>query len=152
MATALDVAAYIVKRFAADVHENDLTQLKLQKLLYYAQGYELADTGKPLFDDAIEAWEYGPVVPNVYNAFAEEEMTGRGVIFECPGGDPDAVPEEARELLDDVLNVRGQFSAGSLVRMTHKEAPWKDAYQAKKRNVIPQDALAKYFEGYLADE
>lgn len=152
MATALDVAAYIVRRFAKDGQDNDLTQLKLQKLLYYAQGYELADKGKPLFPDVVQAWEYGPVVPSVYSAFEEHGITGRALIDVCPFGDPEAVPEESRELLDDVLDVRGQFSANSLVRMTHKESPWLDAYKPRQKKEIPLDSMAEYFKGYLVED
>ncbi|MBQ7262906.1 MAG: DUF4065 domain-containing protein [Synergistaceae bacterium] len=47
----------------------DVAPLKLQKLLYYCQGYALALTGKPLFPEPVEAWRYGPVVDSVYQAY-----------------------------------------------------------------------------------
>lgn len=65
---AIDVARYFLA--LADEEAGDLvSNLKLQKLLYYAQGFHLAMTGRPLFDEPIQAWMHGPVVPAVYHAF-----------------------------------------------------------------------------------
>ncbi|MFD2419431.1 Panacea domain-containing protein [Amycolatopsis pigmentata] len=62
-------ASTVAKWFVAWAEADDeatLSNLKLQKLLYYAQGHYLALTGRPLFDDEIQAWSHGPVVPAVY--------------------------------------------------------------------------------------
>ena len=67
MAKAFDVAEYLLSK--ADATENDMTHMKLQKLLYYCQGFSLVLLGHPLFPEVIEAWLHGPVVPVVYQAF-----------------------------------------------------------------------------------
>lgn len=69
---AEDVAKYFIylgsQQVVGDNKEREgVTNLKLQKILYFAQVYFLAKIGKPLFADPIEAWEFGPVVPNVYH-------------------------------------------------------------------------------------
>jgi uncharacterized phage-associated protein len=69
--TALEVAKWFTKW--ADFNDADMTNMKLQKLLYYAQGQYLAEHEEPLFDEDIEAWSHGPVVPSVYRAFKEIE-------------------------------------------------------------------------------
>ena len=67
--SAEDIAFYFVER-SSGLPENDLTNLKLQKMLYYAQAeYMKANNGQVLFEDKIEAWKHGPVVPSVYNLF-----------------------------------------------------------------------------------
>ena len=59
MASVFDVAAYILSK--ADIEEGDgITHLKLQKLVYYVQGFAMATLGYPLFPDKIEAWVHGP--------------------------------------------------------------------------------------------
>jgi uncharacterized phage-associated protein len=63
---AQDVAEYFLT-LVDDEAGDSLSNLKLQKLVYYAQGFHLALTEKPLFDEAIEAWEHGPVVPGLYH-------------------------------------------------------------------------------------
>ena len=65
MANVFDVADFFID-IANKNTDDTLTNLKLNKLLYYAQGEYLARTGKPLFDDEIQAWDYGPVVPVIY--------------------------------------------------------------------------------------
>lgn len=67
VSNACEVANFFVSRFqqAGD----PLTNMKLQKLLYYAQGWHLALKGDALFDERIEAWPHGPVVPPVYGTF-----------------------------------------------------------------------------------
>lgn len=65
----IDIAnQLLVKAYRASDGEL-MTNLKLQKMLYYQQGFHLAYFGTPLFDDEIEAWMYGPVVPSVYNHY-----------------------------------------------------------------------------------
>ena len=80
MANVHDVAQFFIglANEQANNEQGDMmTNLRLQKLLYFAQGWHLARYGKPLFDDDIEAWQYGPVVPSVYNAY---KQYGRGGI------------------------------------------------------------------------
>ena len=69
---ALDIAYKLIYTAQEDEPNGGerLTNLKLQKLLYYQQGYHLAVFGTPLFDEQVEAWMYGPVVPCVYDEFS----------------------------------------------------------------------------------
>lgn len=69
---AVDVAKYFITingQKNSDDEGNNLSKLKLQKLLYYAQGYYLALYNEALFDEEIRAWEHGPVVKEVYDHF-----------------------------------------------------------------------------------
>ena len=68
--TAMQVAQHFLA--LQDEDAGDLiSNLKLQKLLYYAQGIHLALNGQPLYPERIEAWQHGPVVPEIYHAFKE---------------------------------------------------------------------------------
>lgn len=125
--------------------EAELSNLKLQKLLYYAQGHHLARTGRPLFDDPIEAWDHGPVVPAVYHNFKNFESHPLTLDPDDPF-DWDHVSEETTQLLIDVWERYGEFAAWKLRNMTHAEAPWVDAYQRRVSHIeITQDALRRYF-------
>jgi uncharacterized phage-associated protein len=143
MASAHDVAKYFLAQ--ADEDEGELiSNLKLQKLLYYAQGFHLALQGRPLFGEELAAWEHGPVVPVVYHAYKHH---GAGPI-PCPDDlDCSRFSEDERTLLDEVYSVYGQFSAWKLRQMTHSESPWLDA---TKGAVIPHSALTEYFRTQLA--
>lgn len=139
-------AAQIAKWFLAynrneqDNGADSISNMKLQKLLYYAQGSFLAVTGQPLFDDPIEAWKHGPVVESVYHQY--KENGGNGITFEDPF-DFSSFTDEEEELLEEVYNVFGQYSAWKLRDMTHAEAPWKETEQG---HVISQDKIKAYFQ------
>lgn len=138
MASAHDVAKYFLTY--SDEETGDLiSNLKLQKLLYYAQGFYLALFGRPLFNEAIEAWQHGPVVPGVYRAY--REYGGQGI--PAPEDfDLSILTDEERGVLDEVYSVYGQFSAWKLRNMTHEESPWQDS---NINDVISHDAMTNYF-------
>ena len=71
---AIDVANFFIDLYNS-VPEGQVTNLSLNKLLYFAQGHSLAENGKPLFDEPIEAWQYGPVVPSVYHTFKKHRRS-----------------------------------------------------------------------------
>lgn len=99
-----------------------LTNLKLQKLLYYAQAWFLATNGKPLFQEDFEAWVHGPVLPSQYHRFkghSWKPITAKVVRPE--------LTRSVRKHLDAILDVFGSDSAIALERMTHAERPWKEA-------------------------
>ena len=78
--TAQNVAKYLIRLASRECVGDDgeregITNLKLQKMLYFAQVYFLATMNRPLFSDRIEAWEYGPVVPCIYRQYKKTEAT-----------------------------------------------------------------------------
>jgi len=142
MTTALDAAKYLLT--LDDVSSGDLTSnLKLQKLLYYAQGLHLALHNAPLFDARIEAWQHGPVCPPVYHEF---KRCGSGAV-DAVAFDVDSLSQQARDVLDEAHTVYGQFSAWRLRELTHAEPPWRGAYDenASPSVEISHDALRTYF-------
>ncbi|KAF0114088.1 MAG: putative prophage protein [Rhodospirillaceae bacterium] len=147
MATAHDVAKYFLLIAAADEDSEGLTHLKLQKLLYYAQGFHLALFGCRLFPDMIEAWDHGPVILSVWQVFRQH---GSMPLPVPPIGTSVSLSAEQRDLLNDVWNTYGQFSAWKLRNMTHEEAPWKET---PYRNVpITDEALQRYFQTQVTND
>ncbi|MCS5479855.1 SocA family protein [Corynebacterium sp. YIM 101645] len=141
---ALQIAHWFVAW--AEELDADLSNLKLQKLLYYAQGEHIGATGRKLFFEPIQAWQHGPVVAEVYH---EAKKWGRNPI------DPDEfVPEnfdwdDYSDVQDELVKVwreYGVYSAWALREKTHGEAPWVDAFHPG-RNVEITDAALKAFFG-----
>jgi uncharacterized phage-associated protein len=118
--TANDVADYIIK--FCHQHGDCLTNLKIQKLVYYTQAWYLALYDKPLFDDEIQAWVHGPVVPLLYKRFKKYKFND---IKENP--DSINLPRKVEGHIKEVLQVYGGYSAYQLELMTHNETPWKNA-------------------------
>ena len=122
--------------------EPDVTPMKLQKLLYYAQAQHLAVTGGRLFDEDIEAWDHGPVVRSQYHRFKE---FGRQVIVcEQSAGRP-RLDESVCEFLRRIWDAYGGYSAARLRAMTHDEAPYQQAYDGASDTVIPDDVMFAFF-------
>lgn len=145
-------ASQVAKWFLAHnrIAENDegaelISNLKLQKLLYYAQGCFLAVTDEPLFGDDIVAWQHGPVVENIYHAY--KNNGAKGIPFEEDFDSSEFTAEE-NDLLSEVYTVFGQYSAWKLRNMTHSESPWLDTPQGE---VITKEKIKDYFKKeYLA--
>jgi uncharacterized phage-associated protein len=143
--TASNIAKILVS-FSNPSYGDGITNLKLQKLLYYSQGAFLAINKKILFDDNIIAWQYGPVVPSVYR---EYRKYGNGVIDPKQHSDFKNLSKEKMKLLREVYDIFGQFSALRLMEMTHSERPWLNA---DINQVIDTKEIKKYFEEhYIKD-
>jgi len=140
---ALDIAKYLIE-LAAKIDENDLTNLKLQKLLYFAQGKYLANKNTPLFGDQIEAWDFGPVVKNVYDTFktcGAFPITTFDVKF-----DAQELPSDVKTFLDQIWEDYGKYSANYLVSLTHKSnTPWYKSYNSNGDKVISTDSMLAFF-------
>lgn len=149
MPDAKTVAQYIIAFFqkAGDPVSN----LKLQKLLYYVQGWHLGLHGKPAFEGSFQAWVHGPVNPDVYhqykafrwNPINEEVAT------------PTSISSELTRHIDEVLDVYGVDSGWELERRTHLEAPWIDARRglppdAESTEVISNESMAQFFKQQAA--
>ena len=120
-----------------------ISNMKLQKLLYYEQGYHLAAFGSPLFDEEIEAWKYGPVVPVIYEKYKDHGSMG----ILPADGDIDIAGEEY-ELFYDVFRTFNSFSAFGLMERTHREDPWlQTSRQGPGPSHVIHKALIKdYFD------
>lgn len=139
MLTCHDVARFILTQ--SDEGAGDLiSNLKLQKLVYYAQGFHLAINDTPLFQEAIEAWTHGPVVPELYHIYKEY---GAGAIPTPTDVDFSKYSQDEKDFLSEIYSVFGQFSAWKLRNMTHEEPPWRDA--SASAGLISHAALKSYF-------
>ncbi|MFQ5954495.1 MAG: Panacea domain-containing protein, partial [Kiloniellales bacterium] len=141
-----DVAKYVL-RILKRRGETPVTTWKLQKLVYYAQAWSLVWDDEPIFQNRIEAWAGGPVVPDLY-----QQHRGRFKIADIAGGDWRNLTEDERETVDVVVNHYGQKSAQYLSELTHQERPWREARRGLrpgKRGTreITQDLLADYYGG-----
>jgi len=129
-------------------HRKPISNLKLQKLLYYAQAWYLAFYNEPLFTGKIEAWVHGPVVREVFRTYKKYEWKP---ITEQVSK---VALAKVQQHLDEVIRVYGKFDAVDLERMTHQEAPWRDARGAlapdePSNRVITHEAMKKFYTARL---
>lgn len=146
---AMTVAKWFVDRadgeFVDDGIAEGLTNLKLQKLLYFSQAVSLSLKGEPLFTEKIEAWKFGPVVPSVYDTLKVYGNKPVAITTETQELSPDAA-----SLLEDVWNIYGKFAAHELVNITHNHLPWKRVYYSDStdKEIKKEDIQAYYAKYY----
>ncbi len=142
MYKALDIARYIIER--CNQNSKTISNLKLQKILYFVQAEFLVAKNQPCFREKIEAWDFGPVVPDVYFAYRMYGSTN----IPCLGksGVSQLISEKDRGLLDGIIDACSNYSASALVEITHHQTPWIIAYnQDGHNNEIKTDSIKNYF-------
>lgn len=144
--------AYEIIRLSAETGE-PITNIKLQKLLYYCYAWYLVETNnkEKLFNDQIEAWQYGPVVPNAYHEFkrfgadnisyTEEEIEEKQKQINFS--------ELEKDVISQTFFAYAHRSATTLVSLTHSETPWILAFDSKKEGakvINPNDIFSFFNE------
>lgn len=140
MATVHDVAAYILKKCGP------MSSMKLQKLVYYSQAWNLVWVEEPIFGEPIQAWANGPVVYDLFRAH-------RGLFTvdeEWAKGDADALTATERGTVDAVVDNYGNLTGRQLSALTHDEGPWREARQGlaptdRSTRTIDLESLAEYY-------
>lgn len=141
MYSALDVAKYIILYCKENGYS--ISNLKLQKLLYFVQAQFLVALNVLAFDEEIEAWDFGPVVPSVYRYF---RIYGAAEIPEREArGARRHIRVEEQMLIDEILEQCAGYSATYLVDLTHRQRPWKEAYNRKFDRRINRNSIREYF-------
>lgn len=141
MYSALDVARYII--WYCKQSNYVISNLKLQKILYFVQADFLVNRGTPCFYEEIEAWDFGPVVPEVYHEF---KIFGSSDIpaSVCKGAEYMIIRSD-RKMIDDMVDECAQYTASYLVDVTHSQYPWKKAYRRGFNNIIKNSCIKAYF-------
>ena len=143
-ATADMVANYIICYFQKKGEE--ITHLKLQKLLYYAQGWYLAIFDEPLFDNELQAWIHGAVEPRLYRRFKKYQWDPLTEKVVCPKFEG----TDVRRFLNKLLKVYGHLTARQLEMKIHGESPWLNArkgldeFEAGEKVISHEDMKAHF--------
>lgn len=143
---AEDIAEWFLNKNRVQMNFEDseyITNLKLQKLLYYAQGYFLAKKDTPLFEEDFLAWEHGPVIRKIYDKYKSNGANGINYDSDFKIN----IDEETERILEEVYNEYGQYTAWKLRNMTHEERPWKTT---PRNEIISKEKIKDYFRTKVA--
>lgn len=151
MVAAVSVANWFVNNLTDPEAGSVVTHLQVQKLLYFAQAWHMMVLDRPLFDDDMEAWPHGPVVPSVWHNFKEYSWNPIP-----PGGSSEGIDDESTVVLQQVLDAYGGFGAKKLEAMTHAERPWIDARgnlspEERCNVVIRKEAILDFYKATYGD-
>ena len=156
MYNVIDVCRHIIN------YSNDkrygISNLKLQKILYFVQAFFLICKDRPCFREPIEAWDFGPVVPAAYREYKQFGSINIPYIetyFKFESKNlwdvvamkyvDNVISDNDKKLIDMVVDKFSRYSATALVYLTCRQAPWKNSYSPDRANEIKLDILKGYF-------
>lgn len=149
MVNIFDVVKYILSK------KNNITAMKLQKLVYYCQAWSIVWDGKPLYKENIEAWVNGPVVRKLYKKHQGRYEIKKGS-FTPDLGDVSKLNKDQEETIDAVIKYYGDRSPQWLSDLTHKEDPWRKAREGlldgeRGNRIISHASLEEYYSSLSED-
>lgn len=153
----LDVARYIINY--SNEMEYGISNLKLQKLLYFVQADFLAftESKQPCFLEEIEAWDFGPVVREAYQEYKQYggmNIPSISEYYEVTDDwevkkkryDENIICINDRQIINQIVDGFSDYSAAALVTITHQQKPWSDVYEEGMNNVITKKSIREYFQ------
>lgn len=152
----LDIARYVINY--ANEKEAPISNLKLQKILYYIQAKFLVEKGERCFKEDIVNWTYGPVIEKAYNEFRqfghreitpqnkyeeiEYDTNSRSIKVLIKDFKDEFLENNDKELIKNVVEQYCKYKPFELVKKTHEENPWKNS---KQNDVIGIDIIREYY-------
>ena len=148
-----------IANFFLNRKKHTIDNLKLNKIIYISLGYSLAILDRDLFEENVEAWQYGPVIPSIYHEFKRYGMNridayseiydyslAQRIIPTVNNNEKDLI-----ELLKAILNYYGRLSSYALIQRTHQtDSPWSKFYQKDKPGiVIEKEVIKEYYKNLI---
>ena len=120
-----DIADYVILAAKADDNDISLSNLKLQKLLFYIQAWSYGINKKPLFQGDFQAWIHGPVNVEIFKRFKESEknLFSEITLEDVKNKNP-KINDEDKGFIDYILDNYLKYSGPDLERLSHSEEPW----------------------------
>ena len=140
-----------------DARGRIVTNLSLQKIVYFCHVWSLVACGRPLFKHQFEAWQYGPVLQYLYRefkSFDDRPITTRAKRINSTTGGREIVPygfdTETAALLDRVVDFYSRLRAGDLVALSHvRGGPWDEVWNhggtVNPGMKIGEDAIRRFY-------
>ncbi len=139
MYDAIDVARYVINY--CNEKGYPISNLRLQKVLYFIQANFIMKTGRICFVDDMECWRYGPVVPAIYRAFRKFCSDS----ISLPSFKKTNINETDQDLINEVIESTSKKTPNQLVGITHMQSPWKDNYEPNKQKILPISSMYEFF-------
>lgn len=145
-----EVSRYLLDR--AGKNRMALSPMKLIKLVYIAHGWMLGLYGRPLIVEYVEAWRYGPVIPELYRKVKQfRSKPVRADVFSKL--DADKFDQYEEGVMDEVLDIYGKRTAIQLSQLTHSQnTPWDQTCNSDSRSLVISDQLIENYYAQLYEE
>ena len=145
--SALDIADYIVRLSIRD--EIPVTHMQIQKLTYFCHAWMLGWGKGPLFYDAVESWQYGPVIRALYHSLKHYKNKP---VINTLRAEPAELDSRERSVIDAVWQSYGEVDGIRLSKLTHAEGtPWHQTYsKGKQSQIIPNFLITNYYSEIIS--
>lgn len=158
MYKVLDVSRYIINY--SNKKGYGISNLKLQKVLYFVQAYYLVEKNGCCFEEKIEAWNFGPVIPVVYREFKhcggcniprityyfQRINVGDSFHIGVAKYSENVLRRSDRTIIGKIVDAFSRYSATSLVKITHSQQPWIEAYNRGASSEIYTEDIKEFFK------
>ncbi len=142
MYNALQVAEYVIEYSTSN--GTPVSNLRLQKVLYFIQAEFMVSKNVACFNDKIEAWDLGPVIPTVYRKYkvfgASSIPVVNNVSFD------NGITSDDIKTISQTVDQCNRYSTSALVEITHNQEPWIKAYNSIFSKEISPNSLYEYFK------
>lgn len=143
MHNAVDIAQILVDK-AKEVGTDDMTLLKLIKMVYIAHGWMLGIFDRPLVKERILAWKYGPAIPELYSAIKHYRNQPIDIVENAKLIEIDS---DEKTIIDSVFEAYNRYDGLRLSAMTHRpETPWDQIYKKYGSYAIPNNLIGEYYK------
>lgn len=146
----LIVAQYIIDK-SKNYPRPAVTPMKLNKLVYIAQGYMLGHYGRPLLDEPIMAWEHGPFIAGLYQRIRGYRSQP---VERLTQSNFEILTNLEKSVLNEVVNTYNDLTAMQLADATHKsDTPWFETWHRYEQNTpISNDAIEQFYKSIIEKE
>lgn len=143
----------------AEKEKEEITNIKLIKMMYVAQGLSLSLCEEELFEEPIQAWQYGPVIPSIYHEFkhfAAKPITKKSIVFDDESEEkkiePKLTNQQSKKIVELTWKLYKNISALRLVELTHdRGTPWSIVYKHGYNEIIPNSLIKKYYDKFIVN-
>ncbi|RJG36725.1 Panacea domain-containing protein [Motilimonas pumila] len=139
-----EVANYLIRE-----SQIGITHRELQKLLYFSQGFYLAQYGEPLFSENMDAWQHGPVNSSIWGRFRQY---GYNCLDVAEDASTATLNDSKKQFLAGILSSFLVLGQSNLIDMSHTDYPWERNYIQGRNNLIEKDLIHEYFNNFDSKE
>ena len=148
----LRIANYFLQKMDPEAGES-ITPLKLQKLVFYSQAWLLATFNKTFFNEDFQAWQHGPVLPDMYIHFKNLGYNSNDSLPKSSSLSNRNFDEQETSILEMVWLVYGKYDGKYLEKLTHSETPWQLAWKEREHEergtpIITKESMKEYYENF----
>lgn len=145
MYDVLDICKYIITYCRKNKHYN-LSNLRIQQILYFIQVVFIYNNYENCFEDNIEAWGLGPVIPKAHNKYKFIIFDFMFQYVDLGDFEIEKIDKQHREIINNLLDLLKDYHVSELLKIIKEQTPYKKAFQEYKDRIIKMEDIKEYYK------